>query len=118
MRVGLACANGDVCFHGKSRIEGNSFYHIAVTFDGSSGMACLYVDGVCETSINCDSQQISYRKTDLWLGGEALGLGRKNHGMQPRHKMKGTIENMEILGRVKSEEEIETEYDAGAPSPD
>jgi hypothetical protein len=63
-----------------------------------------------------NSQQISYRKTNLWLGGEALGLGKKNRDMQPRHKMKGTIGNMEIQGRVKSEEEIWTEFDAGAPS--
>lgn len=116
-------------FVGKTRIKKNTLYHIGLTFDADSSVACLYVNGSLDQRKDFAGKQIKYHtlvgskgKTrvfkGLWVGGEALGLGSLHRGAKPRHFLHGEIRGLEIVGFAKSASEIEEQFVSSVPKED
>jgi len=116
------------CGHlvGKTRINKNTLYHIGLTFDADSSVACLYVNGVCDQRKDFAGKQIKYHTKigskgkirefkGLWIGGEALGLGTRFHGAKPRHFLHGEICGLTGWDYARSASEIEEEFRRGMP---
>ena len=97
---------------GTTKINECEFYHVGMTFDGQS--ARLYVNGKCEAAVPIKRPEgIVCNATDLFVGGEALGLGDLYRGESQRHFLNGEIRSLEILSRAKDDTEMEAEFDAG-----
>lgn len=124
IRAGL----GQSCdpLHGKTRINKNTWYHIGLTFDADSSVACLYVNGVCDQRKDYAGKQIKYHTKigskgkirefkGLWIGGEALGLGTRFGGAKPRHFLHGEIRGLTGWEYARSASEIEEEFRRGLP---
>jgi len=82
------------------------WYHLAFTYDGSSGMQGLFVDGVLVTNVVTDRTFINYDASPVVIGAE-LDNGA------PTFYVGGQIDEPTIYNRALSESEIAATYAAG-----
>lgn len=97
-------------FVSSTPVEAGQWYHAALVFDGTSVQ--LYLNGVLERQAPLQASTLSYANTDLWVGGEALGLTRSYRGSAPRHFFRGHIADLVVDARATSAEEMMAEYAA------
>jgi len=85
-------------------IAPGTWYHLALKME--AGVIKLFVNGVEESSKSLGQKSIAYTSTDLWVGGEALGLGNKHTERSPRHFMDGEIASLQVWDLALPDDEI------------
>ena len=100
----ISGTNNDYIFSTTS-LQAHAWYHVALVYDGSHGR--LYVNGNCETIREFPPDScIRYNKYDLFVGGEALGLGQKYKSYKPRHFLNGCMKDCRVIGKALSADAI------------
>jgi hypothetical protein len=100
---GVNDVNGDGYYYGNSTIGLNQWYHIATTFDNSTGEYRIYINGILDavTLGKYGAPQINFDN----IGGEPTCCGGRYFN--------GTIDEVRIWNRALSPEEINASYHAG-----
>lgn len=99
--VGLAQPN---IFHGNSRLEPGTWYHVAVTYDGS--MVKLYLNGAPDASFPA-SGRIDTGVNRAYVGWDPEAVG----GYQA--PLDGIIDELAVYSRPLSQKEITAHYNSG-----
>lgn len=97
----------------RTTIAKDRWYHIAFTFDGTASH--VYVNGELEGSSSCRMHPGHFTQTDLFIGGEALGLGKTYKSLAPRHFLNGDLRDLGVYSEALSAEDIQAEFLCGAP---
>lgn len=105
--------------YSNTPIDINKWYHFAFVFTGSALHELqMYVSGKLDNSCTITTfPSQHFAQTGLWIGGEALGLGRTHQSMSPRHFLKGEMREVRIYADAWSAEEIQKEFSHGVPNP-
>ncbi len=100
--VGLELSTGYV-HSATGRIDIDSrFYHVAVTYDASSGDARFYIDGAEAGSASLPAPARIGSDDDFWIGGSNGYVGQGD-----KSEYSGLIDDVRIYSRVLSPEEIQ-----------
>lgn len=98
---------------GEKPFVTDTWYHVAWVFDGTAVQ--VYHNGELARTRACQLTDDHYTKTDLWIGGEALGLGSIDLQHSPRHFLDGELRNLGIYEEALSDEDIQSEFSLGVP---
>ena len=101
-----------------TNVEGNDFvfvgrwYHLAVTYDGTSDPAGIkiYINGKKQKTTHL--QTVSPAFNSLGNGDRALGIGVRDQGSTPVRFFEGLIGELSIFGSALTSEEVLAIYDA------
>jgi hypothetical protein len=94
--------------YSKTTLEAGKWYHIVGAFDGSTRDVRIYVNGVLEGSIVGDGTTI------LVSSPRSLQIGAMYRYTTPEMFLDGIIDEVRILNRYLSAEEIEEDYESTA----
>jgi hypothetical protein len=84
----------------------NTWTHVAVAYDGTTGLAVLYINGVGVTFFSSAPRALQTTDAPVYIGSEAGdGTGRYFPGL---------IDEVEIFNRALSDTEVAAIYNAGA----
>lgn len=103
------CTEEKVDFQGGSKL--GLWTHLAFTFGNQE--IKLYQNGVLVSSQAQVGEPLLYDSTDLWVGGEAVGLGAKsttNDGDEPHKFLDGQISKLAIFSSELSASQINDIY--------
>ncbi len=87
-------------------INTNSFQHVAMTYDKTSGVALLYLNGavVAQKNLGSFTPQTSYN----------LYLGRRPGGVAAAYSWAGLMDEVALYSRALNQTEIQAIYSAGS----
>ncbi len=106
---------GDIQINGSQTLSTSQWYHIAVTYDGSSNVSGmkLYVDGVEDTSTTSSGTTITGSIQNV--EPPRIGVRDKNGASpDPTKFFSGKIDEVAIFNTALSAEKIQQIYDATA----
>lgn len=96
---------------GRKPFDPDTWYHVALVFDGTALQ--VYHDGELARTRACQLSDNQYTKNDLWIGGEALGLGMTHEELSPRNFLDGELRHFGIYAEALSGEDIQSEFSQG-----
>jgi hypothetical protein len=103
--------NSDEDFYSNEALAANRWYHIVAVREG--GVQMIYINGLLDGSRTCSTEPIDF------VGGyddDQVNIGRYTTTIgQPRHHLKGMIDEVMIFNRAISEQEIEQLYEGIIP---
>jgi hypothetical protein len=93
-------------------IQSNVWQHVAATYDQSSGIAALYVNGTLLTRTNFGALN-AYAYGDLWFGYNPVskGWGPAVYGEEIHYQ--GAMDEISVFNRALSSSEIQAMFSAG-----
>ncbi len=111
--LGYSCALHELTSTG-GLFGANEFHHTALSYDKTSGVAALYLDGhmVAQTNFGTFTPQTSDSSFKLIFGGNELSIP-VNHPIRP---YAGTLDEIRLYGRALSAAEIQSLYQADVPA--
>jgi len=93
---------------GTTPLTKGAWHHVAVTYDGSTGVATLYLDGQPDGSVTYNFTEIFDSNARLVMGAREIATG--NFDLL----FNGLIDEVEVFNRALSQTEIQAIFDAGS----